>query len=85
LNRTIIVLLGLMLPATALAQKVPDPDKVAPQYHDAAEKRRAEIMHTRACTDQAAREKVLKRDTAAYINRCLAEKADAAEVSKTKQ
>jgi hypothetical protein len=75
------------LPATALAQKLPDPDKVAPQYHDAAEKRRAHMITTKVCTDKAEKDKVLKRDMAEYINRCIdsAEKAEATEVAKTKQ
>jgi hypothetical protein len=54
-----------------LAQKLPDPDKVAPQYHDAAEKRRAHIITTKACTDKAEKDKVLKRDMAEYINRFI--------------
>lgn len=85
MKRTVIVLLGLILPATALAQKIPDPDKVAPQYHDAAEKRRVEIIHTKACTSQAEKEKVLKRDLAAYINHCIDDAQRAEAVSKEKQ
>jgi hypothetical protein len=87
LRRTVIALLGLTLPTVVLAQKIRDPDKVAPQYHDAAEKRRAEIIRTKMCTDKAEKEKVLKRDLAPYINGCIdaAEKAEAVEVLKLKQ
>lgn len=87
MRRTVVALLGLALPAAGLAEKLPDPDKVAPQYHDAAEKRRAEIIRTKACTDKAEKEKVLKRDMAAYINRCIDSgvQAETAGVPKTKQ
>jgi hypothetical protein len=80
LNRTVIALFGLILPVTAFAQNLPDPEKVAPQYRGAAEKRRTEIIRTKACTDKAEKEKVLKRDLAAYVNRCIdaAGKAEAA-------
>jgi len=82
LTRTAVAILALILPVAVTAQRVPDPDKVAPQYHDAAEARRSEIMRTKACTDKATREKVLKRDMAAYINSCLdsAAKAEPADV-----
>jgi hypothetical protein len=73
-----------MLPGAALAQKLPDPDKVAPQYHDAAEKRRVEIIRRKACTDKAEKEKVLRRDLAAYINHCI-DAAENAEALKTKR
>ena len=88
MRRTIVALLGLiMLPTAVLAQKLPDPDKVDPQYHDAAEKRRAHMITTKVCTDKAEKDKVLKRDMAEYINRCIdaAEQAQADNVSKAKQ
>jgi hypothetical protein len=86
MRRTVVALLGLALPAAVLAQKLPDPDKVAPQYHDAAEKRRAHMITTKVCTDKAEKDKVLKRDMAEYINRCIAaaEQASAVETSKAK-
>ena len=86
MTRMTIVMLVFILPAAASAQRVPDPDKVAPQFHDAAETRRAEIFRTKACTDKATREKVLKRDMAAYINRCIDARAEAHDTveSKTK-
>lgn len=42
----------------------------------------AEVIKQIACNSEAAKEKVLKRDQAAYINRCMdqAEKAQQAEV-----
>jgi hypothetical protein len=80
-TRTTAVFLALILPAAALAQmKVPDPDKVAPEYRDAAEKRRQLVIRRMGCMLNADKEKVLKRDLATYINRCM-ESVD----EKTKQ
>lgn len=66
--------LALLLPVTALAQqtRLPDPDKVAPEYRDAAEKRRQQVIRRMGCMLNADKEKVLKRDLATYINRCMA-------------
>jgi len=82
MTRTAVAIISLILPVAVTAQKIPDPDKVAPQFHDAAAARRAELIRTKACTDKATREKVLKRDLATYINNCLdsAAKAEQAEV-----
>jgi hypothetical protein len=87
LRRTVIALLGLLLPALAHAQKVPDPDKVDPQYRDAAEKRKSELMKTKFCTERAEKEKVLRRDLATYVNRCVESvgKAETAENPKARQ
>jgi hypothetical protein len=70
-----IVLLALALPvSSALAQtgrdEMPDPNKVAPQYRAAAEKRREELITINACKKLAEKEGVAKRDQAAYINHC---------------
>lgn len=80
--RSIILGLMLLFPAVAFAQNMPDPSKVAPEYRDLAEKRRAEVIRQVACNSEAAKEKVLRRDQAAYVNRCMekAEKAQQAEV-----
>ncbi len=60
MNRTVIALLGLTLPVVALAQKLPDPEKVAPEYRDAAEKRLAQGIRRMACIDKAEKEKGAK-------------------------
>jgi hypothetical protein len=72
-TRTVAVFLLLLLPVAALAQqqKVPDPDKVAPEYRAAAEKRRQQVIRRMGCMLNADKEKVLKRDLATYINRCM--------------
>ena len=57
----------------ALAQKLVDPSTVAPEYREAAEKRRAEQLRQRGCVQKADTDKVLPRDRTAYLNRCLDE------------
>jgi hypothetical protein len=57
----------------ALAQKLVDPNAVAPEYRQAAEKRRAEQIRQRECAGKADQAKVLPRDRTAHITRCLAE------------
>jgi hypothetical protein len=57
----------------ALAQKLVDPKAVAPEYREAAEKRRAEQIRQLECAHKADEAKVLPRDRTAHITRCLAE------------
>jgi hypothetical protein len=57
----------------AFAQKLVDPNAVAPEYREAAEKRRAEQIRQRECAHKAEVAKVLPRDRIAHITRCLAE------------
>lgn len=57
----------------AFAQKLVDPKAVAPEYREAAEKRRAEQMKQRDCAKKAEEAKVLPRDRTANIMQCLAE------------
>jgi|SRR6476620_6819927 hypothetical protein len=61
----------------AFAQKLVDPNAVAPQYREAAEKRRAEQIRQLQCAQKADDAKVLPRDRIAYITRCLAEEGQA--------
>ena len=53
------------------AQKLVDPKAVAPEYREAAEKRRAEQIRIMQCHHKAEEAKVLPRDRAAHINQCL--------------
>ena len=59
--------------APAFAQKLVDPNAVAPEYREAAEKRRAEQIRQRECANKAEEAKVLPRDRTAHITKCLAE------------
>jgi hypothetical protein len=54
-----------------VAQKLVDPAKVAPEYREAAEKRRAEQIRQRDCAGKADVEKIMPRDRTAFLNRCL--------------
>ena len=55
----------------ARAERLVDPNKVAPEYRDAAEKRRAEQLKLLQCSKKADEAKVLRRDRAANVNACL--------------
>jgi hypothetical protein len=55
----------------SFAQKLVDPNAVAPEYRVAAEKRRAEQLKLMGCAKKANDEKVLKRDRAAFISGCV--------------
>jgi len=66
-----IAAIALLAAGPARTQALVDPSKVAPEYRDAAEKRRAEQIRQRECALKADLEKVLPRDRTAYLNRCL--------------
>ncbi|MGY3082223.1 hypothetical protein ACVWZZ_008631 [Bradyrhizobium sp. LM6.10] len=66
-----IAVIALLATAPARSQALVDPNKVAPEYREAAEKRRAEQMRQRECALKADLEKVLPRDRTTYLNRCL--------------
>jgi hypothetical protein len=53
------------------AQKLVDPNAVAPEYREAAMKRRAEQIKQRECAQKADAAKVLPRDRTAMITHCL--------------
>jgi hypothetical protein len=55
------------------AQKLVDPNAVAPEYREAAQARRAEQIRQRECAQKADQAKVLPRDRIAHITHCLAE------------
>ena len=58
-----------------LAQKLVDPASVAPEYREAAEKRRAEQLRQRNCAMKADAEKIKPRERTAFLNQCLDEAA----------
>ncbi|WGD56643.1 hypothetical protein QA641_22960 [Bradyrhizobium sp. CB1650] len=66
-----IATITLFAAAPARSQTLVDPNKVAPEYREAAEKRRAEQLRQRECALKADLEKVLPRDRTAYLNHCL--------------
>jgi hypothetical protein len=68
-----VLVLGFVvgLAWNAVAEKLVDPNTVAPEYRDAAEKRRAEQLRLSQCTKKADEAKVVRRDRTAFINECL--------------
>jgi hypothetical protein len=71
-NLTLIALIAAFVFAEpAFAQKLVDPDHVAPEYREAALKRRAEQLKVMECNHKADAAKVLPRDRTAHITRCL--------------
>ena len=66
-----LALISFSLTAPAIAQKLVDPTTVAPEYREAAEKRRAEQLKQRECAQKADVEKVVPRDRTAYLKHCL--------------
>ena len=72
-----LAVISLLIAPAAHTQKLVDPTQVAPEYRQAAEKRRAEQLRQRECGRKADVDKVLPRDRTAYLNHCL--EADAAK------
>lgn len=64
-------LISLFLTTSVSAQKLVDPTSVAPEYRDAAEKRRTEQMKQRECAHKADVAKVMPRERTAYLLQCL--------------
>jgi hypothetical protein len=58
-------------PGPGFAQKLVDPNTVAPEFRAAAEKRRAEQIKLLECTKKANQAKILPRDRAGFIGPCL--------------
>lgn len=71
-----VMFISFILTVPALAQKLVDPSTVAPEYREAAEKRRAEQIRQRDCAHKADVEKVMPRERTAFLLQCL--EADAA-------
>jgi glycine/D-amino acid oxidase-like deaminating enzyme len=78
-----LMVISLFAAPAARAQMLVDPAKVAPEYREAAEKRRAEQLRQRECVRRADADKILVRDRTAYLNQCLETMvAKQAEVTK---
>lgn len=55
----------------ALAQKIVDPSKVAPEFREAAEKRRAEQLKQIACNKAAHDQKIAPREVLKFVTDCF--------------
>jgi hypothetical protein len=62
---------ALVFTEPSFAQKLVDPNAVAPEYREAALKRRSEQLKLKECTHKADEAKVLPRDRTTVINHCL--------------
>jgi hypothetical protein len=62
-----VVFVLVLFPAFAFSLDKP----VAPEFQDAAKKRRAEIDRQTFCNEKAAKEKVMKRDLASFVVGCM--------------
>lgn len=66
-----VMFVSLTLTVPALAEKLVDPTTVAPEYRDAAEKRRAEQIRQQDCAHKADIARVLPRERTAFLLQCL--------------
>lgn len=66
-----LALVSIMIATPALAQKLVDPASVAPEFREAAAKRRAEQVRQRDCAQKADAEKIIPRDRTAFLIHCL--------------
>ena len=64
-------LFSIAIISPAPAQKLVDPTSVAPEFREAAEKRRAEQIKQRDCANKANVERVMPRERAAFVIQCL--------------
>jgi hypothetical protein len=64
-------LFSLLIASPLSAQKLVDPTKVAPEFREAAEKRRAEQIKQQECAHKADTEKVIARERTAFLIQCL--------------
>jgi hypothetical protein len=67
----VVILVCTLSFRSGFAQKLVDPNSVAPEFRASAEKRLAEQIKVNECGKKADETKVLRRDRAAFINRCL--------------
>jgi hypothetical protein len=66
-----LTIISLLLTTSVSAQKLVDPTAVAPEYREAAEKRRAEQIKERECGHKADIAKILPRERTAFLLQCL--------------
>jgi hypothetical protein len=66
-----LVMIFVLWPGVSFAEKLVDPNAVAPEYRAVAEQRRAEQIKLFECSKKADAAKVLRRDRAAFVSECL--------------
>ena len=70
-SRAGLILILTLWCGAGFAQKLVNPDTVAPEYREAAQKRRAEQIKLFSCTKKADADKIMRRDRAKYISQCI--------------
>ena len=70
-RRLLVASIALLLAQASFAQKLVDPNEVAPEFRAAAEKRRAEQLKQLECARKVDEAKVPRRDRIAHIAQCL--------------
>jgi len=70
-NLFLAALFSILIVSPVSAQKLVDPTKVAPEFREAAEKRRAEQIRQQECSHKADAEKVIARERTAFLLQCL--------------
>jgi hypothetical protein len=76
---------AVVLAEPGFAQRLVDPNAVAPEFREAAEKRRAEQLRQRDCARKADEAKVLPRDRTAHIAKCLEEDSPSSTTAVVRQ
>lgn len=77
LRRILIGLpIAMLASAPSLADRIVDPKTVAPEFREAAEKRRAEQVKLIECNNAARIAKIPPRDMAHYVAECFDKPAD---------
>jgi hypothetical protein len=66
-----LVMIFVLGSGAGFAEKLVDPNAVAPEYRAVAEQRRAEQIKLFECSRKADAAKVLRRDRAAFVSECL--------------
>jgi hypothetical protein len=64
-------LFSMAIASPLSAQRLVDPTKVAPEYREAAERRRAEQIRQQECAHKADTEKVIARERTSFLLQCL--------------
>jgi hypothetical protein len=66
-----LAVMFVMWSGVSFADRLVDPNAVAPEYRDVAEKRRAEQLKLFQCSQKADAAKIVRRDRAAFVSECV--------------
>lgn len=73
---TLAALFSIAIALPATAQRLVEPGNVAPEFREAAEKRRAEQIRQHNCLKKAELEKITARERTAFLIHCLESKEE---------